>query len=418
MKSYRFESHVDRRLFLLGLAGTTAALASPTLKASDARAAADEYFVRRMASEHIPGLAVAVVRDRKLVWSKGYGWANISKQIPMTPDTIQNIASVSKTFTATAAMQLVDDGRIKLDDEVNRHLDFVVQHPLYRNSPITIRHLLTHQSAIEDGPAYAQAYACSDPTLSLEEWLRAYLVPGGRFYDAERNFQKWAPGKGFLYNNVAFGLLGHVVERVSGMPFEDYCKKKIFEPFGMKATSWYLRNIDQSRHSIPYSWVSGGKVRGPVWGGLPSSVIGDPGATTRVNNDYASNCLYNHPNLPDGFLRTSVHQLVRYAQAYLGERGTDGSPLLRAETIEQMFRPASGDEGRTFGLCWNASSHPGKPLLWGHGGSDPGVNSNLRLRFKDGVAAVVLMNGNIGRPSGTPAPLEFAEYLVEHSQQF
>lgn len=418
MPTHGPEEFVDRRQFLLGLAGASAALASSTGQAADARLAAKEYFLARMASEHIPGLAVAVVRGRELVWSQGFGWANIEKRIPMTPDTIQNIGSVSKTFAATAVMQLFEAGRLKLDDHVNRHLDFVVEHPVHPSTPITIHHLLTHQSSIEDGPAYAQAYACSDPALSLEEWLRAYLLPSGRFYDARRNFHKWAPGRGFSYNNVAYGLLGHVVERLSGMSFEDYCQKKIFQPFGMTETSWYLRGIDRTRHSIPYSWVSGGKVRGPTWGGLPPSVIGDPDAATRVNDDYAANCFYNHPNVPDGFLRTSVHQLVRYAQAYLGKTGRGDSSLLRADTIASMFQQISGDEGRVFGLCWNASRHPGRALLWGHGGSDPGINSNLRLRFEDGVAAVVLMNGNIGRPSGIPAPLEFAEYLVEHSHEF
>ncbi len=418
MPTHGPEEGVDRRQFLLGLAGASAALASSTGRAADVRLAAKEYFLARMASEHIPGLAVAVVRGRELVWSQGFGWANIEKRIPMTPDTIQNIGSVSKTFAATAAMQLFEAGRLKLDDHVNRHLDFVVEHPVHPSTPITIRHLLTHQSSIEDGPAYAQAYACSDPVLSLEEWLRAYLLPSGRFYDAQRNFHEWAPGRRFSYNNVAYGLLGHVVERLSGMSFEDYCQKKIFQPFGMTETSWYLRGIDRTRHSIPYSWVSGGKVRGPTWGGLPPSVVGDPDAATRVNDDYAANCFYNHPNVPDGFLRTSVHQLVRYAQAYLGKTGRGDSSLLRADTIASMFQQISGDEGHVFGLCWNASRHPGRALLWGHGGSDPGINSNLRLRFEDGVAAVVLMNGNIGRPSGIPAPLEFAEYLVEHCHEF
>ena len=418
MSTYSPEGSVDRRRFLLGLAGVSAALASPTGRTANARLAAKEYFLARMATEHIPGLAVAVIRGGELVWSQGFGWANIEKRIPMTPDTIQNIASVSKTFAATAAMQLFEAGRLKLDDDVNRHLGFVVEHPVHRSTPITIRQLLTHESSIEDGPAYALSYACSDPELSLEQWLRAYLVPSGRFYDAKRNFHPWSPGQGFSYNNVAYGLLGHIVECASGMSFEDYCQKNIFQPFGMTETSWYLKGIDRARHSIPYSWVSDGKVRGPTWGGLPPSVIGDPNAATHINDDYAANCLYNHPNFPDGFLRTSVNQLVRYAQAYLGKTGRGESTLLRADTIARMFREASGEKGRVFGLCWNAVRQPGRALLWGHGGSDPGINSNLRLRFEDSVAAIVLMNGNIGRPSGVPAPLEFAEYLVDRSHEF
>ena len=89
-------------------------------------------------------------------------------------------------------------------------------------------------------------------------------------------------------------------------------------------------------------------------------------------------------------------------------------PLLQAQTIERMFRIESGDDSRVMGLCWNAQRREGRELLWGHGGSDPGINANLRLRFADGVAAIVLMNTNVGRPP-LPAPLEFAEYLMDHS---
>jgi CubicO group peptidase (beta-lactamase class C family) len=400
----------------LAALGAPAAVAgdSATDKAKGARAAADAYFADRMASERIPGLAVAVLRKSGVIWSRGYGWADMARRIAMTPETIQNIGSVSKTFTATAVMQLLDAGRLGLDDDVNLHLGFKVVHPEHGAQPVTVRHLLSHRSAIADGPAYANAYVCGDPEKSLEDWLRAYLSPGGRFYDASRNFHPWAPGGKFSYANVPYGLLALIVERLSGIPFADYCRERIFEPLGMRETSWYLRDIDLSRHAIPYSWVSGGEVRGPSWGGLPPAVIGDPAAASRVDGDYAVNCLYNHPNFPDGFLRSSVNQLARYAQAYLAAAGGDSRPLLQASTIRQMFRVETGDDTRAMGLCWNAHYRAGKPLLWGHGGSDPGINANLRLRFEDGIAAVVLMNTNVGRPA-LPAPLEFADYLVEHS---
>ncbi|HUF82506.1 MAG TPA: serine hydrolase domain-containing protein, partial [Burkholderiales bacterium] len=409
---------LDRREFLFAAAGAGIAIASPACRATAGAAAADHYFSGRMAQEHIPGLAVAVLRNGELVWSKGYGWADFEKQIPMTPDTIQNIGSVSKTFTATAVMQLWEAGRFQLDDDVNQFLEFVVAHPTHRATPITFRHLLAHVSSIDDGPQYAMAYACGDPVMSLEDWLRSYLTPGGQFYDADRNFHGWAPGGEFAYCNVAYGLLGHLVERLSGQSFADYCRQHVFAPLSMDETSWYLKDIDPARHAVPYSWISAGEVRGPSWGGLPTGVVGQPDAAARVKDDFAANCLYNHPNYPDGFLRTSVHQLCRYAQAYLGEGRYGGNQLLRAETIQRMFEVESGDETRVMGLTWNAQRRAGRDLLWGHGGSDPGINANLRLRFEDGVAAVVLMNTNVGRPGLLPAPLEFAEYLVDHSHEF
>ncbi|MEJ8569259.1 serine hydrolase domain-containing protein [Elongatibacter sediminis] len=407
-----------RREFLSALAG--ASLAIPACAESSAAAATDDYFVTRMEQEHIPGLAVAVLRQGEVVWSNAYGWANLAKRVPMSLDTIQNIGSISKTFAATAAMQLLEAGQFQLDDPVNRYLGFAVTHPVNPDASITVRQLLTHSSGIDDGPAYARAYACGDPALSLEEWLRAYLIPGGAFHDADRNFHGWAPGASFAYCNVGYGLLGHLVERIADMPFADYCRDKVFLPLGMNETSWHLRDIDPARHAVPYSWVSTGEVRGPSWAGLPSAVVGRPAAAAEVDNDFAANCLYNHPNFPDGFLRTSVNQLVRYAQAYLGEGRLGSVQLLQSDTIRRMFQVETGNDHRAMGLCWNAFRHPGRPLLWGHGGGDPGINSNLRLRFEDGVAAIVLMNTNVGRNAQVPvpAPLEFAEYLVDHSHAF
>ncbi|HUF82498.1 MAG TPA: serine hydrolase domain-containing protein, partial [Burkholderiales bacterium] len=315
-------------------------------------------------------------------------------------------------------MQLWEAGHFQLDDELNRYLAFEVVHPVQREHPVTIRHLMTHVSSIDDGPAYARAYACGDPVMSLEDWLRAYLTPAGQYYDAGRNFHEWQPGGGFAYCNVGYGLLGHLVERLSGMPFADYCRQHVFAPLGMDETSWYLRDIDAARHAIPYSWISGGEVRGPSWGGVPAGVVGQPDAAVRVNDDYAANCLYNHPNYPDGFLRTSVHQLCRYAQAYLSEGRYGATQLLRGETIRRMFQVESGDDSRVMGLTWNAQRRAGRDLLWGHGGSDPGINANLRLRFEDGVAGIVLMNTNFGRGGDVPVPLEFGEYLVDHSHEF
>ena len=410
----------SRRNVLLALASMASStmFAHPQKAQLAARDAADEYLRDCMTRERIPGLAVAVLRGRSLVWSKGYGYANLAQNVPMTPDTIQNIGSVSKTFTATAVMQLLDAGLLDLDDDVNRYLAFRVRHPKHPAAPITIRQLLSHKSSIADGPAYDRAYACGDPARSLKEWLHDYLTVNGRDYDASRNFHGWAPGEEFAYSNIAFGLLGHLVERLSGLAFADYCRQRIFRPLGMRETSWYLRDITPVRHSIPYSWVSDGQVRGPSWGGQPPRVIGDPDAATRMDGEYAANCLYNHPNFPDGFLRSSVHQLARYARAYLEAARPGNSPLLRPETIARMFSPESGDATRVMGLCWNAQREPSKDLLWGHMGSDPGINANLRLRFADGVAAIVLMNTNVGRPRGFNAPLEFGQYLVEHSGKF
>lgn len=112
-------------------------------------------------------------------------------------------------MTNAAVLQLFEHGKIELDDDVSQHLPFP-------DVPITVRQLLTHTAGIEDGDAYNASHACGDPAVSLADWIRAYLQPGGRFYSAEQNFLPTGPGEAHTYSNLGFGLLGYLVEVVSG----------------------------------------------------------------------------------------------------------------------------------------------------------------------------------------------------------
>ena len=244
---------LDRREFLAFSAAATGALSAcgrPALPSD-----LDEFLQKKMETDHIPGLAAGMVKKNKLVWSKGYGWANLTERIPMSPDTLQNIGSISKTFTTTALMQLWEKGKFQLDDDVSDYLSFEVRHPDFADAAITFRHLMTHRSSIDDGSAYSEAYACGDPKTSLGSWMEAYLTTTGVHYNPEENFHPWAPEGGWSYCNVAYGLLAHLVEKIADAPFGDYCKTHIFEPLGMGETSWYLADIDTARHAVPYSYV-------------------------------------------------------------------------------------------------------------------------------------------------------------------
>ena len=336
----------------------------------------DTFVESRMATMHIPGLSGCIVRDGEVVRELSYGFADLEKQIPMDPDRLQNIASISKTFTATALMQLWEEGAFQLDDDVNEVLPFTVSPDV----PITFRQLLTHTSSLADGTSYSRNYACGDPEVQLGRWLEEYFTPGGRFYDAGENFHEWAPGERYTYNNVAFGLLGFLVEVMSGEPFAEYCRSHIFEPLGMTETSWYLADVDTSRHAIPYTWVENGEARGPTWGGEPLGAIG----SESEDDGYLVNCLYNHPNYPDGFLRTSVRQLALYMSAYL--RG--GDPILKADTVDTMLSVHSEE---IWGLCWYVRDVGGLSF-WGHGGADPGVNTRIDLNREEGIGAIVFAN--------------------------
>ncbi|RLD57136.1 MAG: serine hydrolase, partial [Bacteroidetes bacterium] len=250
----------------------------------------EKYIVSQVIENKIPGIACCVVKENRMIWSGAYGWANIEKGIPMSIDGIMNIASISKTFTATAVMQLWEKEEIRLDTDINLYLPFPVRNPHHPELPITVSQLLTHTSSIVDGDYYDASYSDGDPLISLEDWVTGYLVPGGQFYNEKQNFSKTAPGFEHEYSNVGFGLLGYLVERISGMPFNEYCRVHIQEPLGMKQSGWFIHEIDSSKHITPYEF------------------------TAQENQPLE---LYSFPNYPDGLLRTSVRELSYFLLAIM-----------------------------------------------------------------------------------------------------
>ena len=383
---------ISRRRFLKDAASTVgSALILPPMFFQET--GVDDFIRTQMEKSHVAGLGACIIKNGDIVWSNGYGWADIEKKIPYDHQkTVQNIGSVSKTFTATAVMQLWERSKFKLDDDVNVYLPFKVRNPKYPDVPITFRQLLTHRSSIKDGPAYGQSYAWGDPTVSLETWIREYFTPGAKYYDEKGNFHEWKPGQeGKLpsqpraYTNVGFGLLGYLVERIAQLPFNEYCQANIFAPLDMKQTSWYLKNLDLTRHALPYTYMPPGK---------PRRVLLEGGMTLKELEEggFYPNCLYSFPNYPDGLIRTSVFQLARFLLAYINKGTYKGARILKQTTVETML---SRDHfGR--GLCWFERPQTYGDSMWGHGGGDPGISTTMQFLERSGVGVIVFANTSTG----------------------
>jgi CubicO group peptidase (beta-lactamase class C family) len=358
-----------------------------------------DAFVRaRMESAHVPGLSLAIIRDGKLQRATGFGFANLAQQRPMRADTLINVASVTKTATCIAVMQLWERKKLALDGDVNAYLPFPVRNFAYPEVPVTVRQLLTHISSIADGPAYEKSYACGDSRVPLGQWLRDYLTPDGALYDPQRNFYPWKPGMQFEYSNVAYGLLGHLVERLSGMSYSDYMLTRVFAPLGMSHSRILLSGMDPQSHATPYTYAKDGDVaavelRDPAWA-APAN---------RSGGVQVPHCLYSWGTPPDGLARTSAIELSRLLRALINGGALEGHRVLQSRTIAQILSDqhvplATTQASATIhGLTWlGYEGLVGPGVVWAHSGGDPGISTLVAFRSLDRRGIVILMNSGGG----------------------
>ncbi len=344
----------------------------------------DEFFVARMEEARIPGLSAAVVKDGELLWSGAYGWADPAARIPVAEDTLFQLASVSKTVTATVVLQLVEAGALDLDADVNDVLPFPVRHPAHPDVPITTRMLLTHTAGLRDNWIALEGtwVIDGDYPLSLRDSIAAYFLPGGALHSAERSFQRWAPGARHRYANVGFALAALVAESAARMPFERLARDRVLAPLRIEG-GYRLADVDVGRVAVPQRW---------------SRERGFERLGHHAYLDFAS-----------GTLRLSAKGLARFLQAYQRGGELDGVRILRAETVSEMLRVQRPEIDEDQGLAWIRERLAGT-TSWGHDGGDPGVATRMELRLEDGVGSVLLMNGE---PQGRGAERRFVERLQE-----
>jgi len=334
----------------------------------------DEKFKEIVVSNNPTGLASVVIKGDEIIWQCALGNANIESKTPMSIDRIMPIASISKTFTATATMQLWEQGLIDLKADVSEYVGFKVRNPKYPEVPISIQQILTHTSSISDNKFYDNSYTCGDPTIPLKDWVTGYLTPNGKYF-SRGSFLKTKPGEKYEYSNVAFGLLGYIVESVSKTPFNVYCKQNIFHPLGMEKTGWFIHEIDTNNYITQYSEKWYPKHLG--MGKLDKS----------ADNKEVPLCVYSFPNYPDGLIRTSVRELSYFMTAFINDGTLNGKSILKKSTIDKMLTPQIEDNDWQ-GLCFYRTDS-----LWGHSGGDPGVRTNMLFSRDQKHGYIAFENG-------------------------
>jgi len=325
----------------------------------------DKYILEEMDIQNIPALSVLIFRDTSILYETYLGKSHLQQDIDLEADHLFLLASISKVITATALLQLYDQGLFSLDDAINDYLPFQVDVP-GQNTDITFKMLLTHTSSIRDGSAMDdQYYYGQDPENTLEYFLSNYLVPGGVYYHADENFYHFEPGTKYKYSNEGNALIGLLVEHISGIEFNSYCKQNIFAPMGMTHTYWRLDEIAQNDAFIvqPYEY----------WRG-----------------EYEEIEHYTFTDYPNGGLRSDCTDLFYLLKAFVNEGASNGYQLLKTETIDQMSTlqiPAIDDEQglQLFLVKRNRN-------LWGHDGGELGVSTIMAFNPETEVGVIVLAN--------------------------
>jgi D-alanyl-D-alanine carboxypeptidase len=313
--------------------------------------AIDAFIQSRMEKRHIPGVSVAIVRDGELVRAKGYGLANVELSVPATENTVYQLASVTKTFTATAVMMLVEEGKLKLDDKITALLPDLPA----AWEKVTVSHLLNHTSGIKSYTSTKDFFKSARKDYSHREILDLVLKEPLEF----------APGEKWRYNNTGYFLLGMLIEKVAGKKYGEFLDGRIFKPLGMTQT-----RVNDLHAVIP------NRAQGYSWNGKQLR-----------NGEYVS------PTQPfaAGMLVSSVADLVKWDAALRTET------LLKRSTLDQMWTPAKLTKGAPaeYGFGWELAKVNGHRLM-SHGGGIPGFSTYLARFVDDNLSVIVLTNEDSG----------------------
>lgn len=325
-------------------------------------------FEKKVASfvkEHrLPGAAAGVVHGDDLVWSGGYGFADVDRRRAPDARTLYRIASITKTFTGTAILQLRDEGRLHLDDPAVAHIPELREaiSPFGPVETVTIRRMLSHESGL-----------MSDPPGT--DWTQGVYETS-----VERNLARASeiatsvpPNAPQKYSNLAFQLLGEVVARVSGVPYAEYLSANILEPLGLGSTT-----LGPSRDELATRAAVGYQAR---W------MSDELAVATRMETFPPA----------EGGLWSCVEDLATWLTAQLAEDGGEraGTQILAGSSLKEMHRPRYlGDEAWTEAWCigWYGV-RKGADVWIQHSGGLPGFNTNICFRAKERVGAIALLNG-------------------------
>ncbi|WP_262689446.1 serine hydrolase domain-containing protein [Kordiimonas aestuarii] len=326
---------------------------TPQLDAADLEAWLDGYMSGALEQGDVAGAVVSVVKDGRPLFAKGYGYRDVASKLPMdAAQTLVRIGSTSKLFTWTAVMQLVEQGMLDLDADVNTYLDFTI--PERDGGPVTMNDLMTHRGGFEEG---LKEILITDPAkfITTEKYLKDHMRP--RIFPV---------GKVPAYSNYGTALAGYIVERLSGEPFDDYIERHILGPLHMERSTFRQPLPEKFQDNVSLGYMSASQ---------------PPQAFEMITS------------APAGSMSATADDMANFMIAHLQQGRFGDARILKAETARLMYQPSAPHEPGFTTMAHGFFSGPinGKRLI-GHGGDTIWFHTDMNLIPEEGVGFFVSFN--------------------------
>ncbi len=329
------------------------------------------------------GLAIVVVKNGKPIFEKAYGYKDLEKKTALSTQDLFRIASISKSFSSTAIMQLVEQGKISLDDDFSELVGFKVRNPKFPNTKITLEMVLSHRSSLNDSNGYF-TFDVLDSTKN-PNWAKSY--------------NNYEPGTGYEYCNLNFNMVGAVLERISNIRFDNYIKQQVLAPLKLQA-GYCVDSLDQSRFAKLYEKSSGVFKEQPSAYNPRSEEIRN--YTMGVSTPVFS---------PTGGLKISAKDLSTYMMMHMNYGKLGKVRILKVKSSKRMQKGLSAKEHYGLALLETNDLIAGEHLI-GHTGSAYGLYSNMFFEPKKKFGFIVITNGCVPNLVDDGQTLRFSKEVI------
>jgi len=330
------------------------------------QAAVEESIRTIMSQTNVVGVSVAVVKNNKIIYTHSFGQKNIETNTPLTDDCIFRIASISKSFSATSIMQLVEAKKLSLEDDASNLIGFTLRNPKFPDKVITLKMLMSHRSSINDSQGY----------FSLDS-INPATNP-----DYAKCYNNYEPGTGYMYCNLNYNMTGAIIEKYSGERFDQYVKHHVLDPLNLYG-GYCVDSLDKNRFATIYDFNK-----------ETTKFINSPNAYAPRSKEIADYEMGKTTPIfsPTGGMKISATDLAKYMMMHMNLGKANGKRIISKKSARAMQTPLSSDENYGLAILKTDKLIEGKTLT-GHTGSAYGLFSTMFFEPNEKFGIVVISNG-------------------------